>query len=185
MIGIIHVLPLITILIPFIADVLWRKCPAHWLQVVELPSGLQYLGEKPSWMHCSLWLTMNADTDSASEENVKVIQGRVSPWYAIRTFKLYQQWTTAITSWVTSSRILTVRNFNLFINVLGICRKKIKSVDQCFPVISVPSWVLLESSTSPHACTWIYRGLQMTPPSLPMALGKSRFYARHLQNFIL
>ena len=28
--------------------------------------------------------TMNADTDSASEESVKVIQG--SPWYAIRTF---------------------------------------------------------------------------------------------------
>ena len=29
---------------------------------------------------------MNADTDNTAEESVKVIQGRVAPLYAVRTF---------------------------------------------------------------------------------------------------
>ena len=51
--------------------------PAHWLQVESCRAGF-----KSEWksrrMHCSQWVTMNADTDSASEESVKVIQGRVA-----------------------------------------------------------------------------------------------------------
>ena len=48
--------------------------PAHWLQV---ESGLQIWGKSPLNTLFSVG-TMNADTDSASEESVKVIQGRVA-----------------------------------------------------------------------------------------------------------
>ena len=43
----------------------------------ELPSGLQISGKAQLYALFSV-VTMNADTDSASEENVKVIQGRVA-----------------------------------------------------------------------------------------------------------
>ena len=43
----------------------------------ELPSGLQIWGKRPLNALFSVD-TMNADTDSASEESVKVIQGRVA-----------------------------------------------------------------------------------------------------------
>ena len=43
----------------------------------ELPSGLQIWGKRPLNALFSV-ATMNADTDSASEERVKVIQERVS-----------------------------------------------------------------------------------------------------------
>ena len=43
----------------------------------ELPSGLQIWGKRPLNALFSVG-TMNPDTDSASEENVKVIQGRVA-----------------------------------------------------------------------------------------------------------
>ena len=51
--------------------------PAHWLQVESCRAGFKS-GGKDRWMHCSQWVTMNADTDSASDESVKVIQGRVA-----------------------------------------------------------------------------------------------------------
>ena len=58
--------------------------PAHWLQVESCRAGF-----KSEWKACcsvfypsknALFLvgTMNADTDSASEEGVKGIQGRVT-----------------------------------------------------------------------------------------------------------
>ena len=76
--------------------------PAHWLQVESCRAGF-----KSEWKtRCSVFYpsnnalfsvgTMNADTDSASEESVKVLQGRVRYTYVWRV----QQWTTAITSWV-------------------------------------------------------------------------------------
>ena len=43
----------------------------------ELPSGLQIWGKRPLNALFSV-ATMNADTDSASEESVKVIQERVA-----------------------------------------------------------------------------------------------------------
>ena len=43
----------------------------------ELPSGLQIWGKSPLNALFSVG-TMNPDTDSASEESVKVIQGRVA-----------------------------------------------------------------------------------------------------------
>ena len=43
----------------------------------ELPNGLQIWGKSPLNALFSV-VTMNADTDSASEESVKVIQGRVA-----------------------------------------------------------------------------------------------------------
>ena len=49
----------------------------------ELPSGLQIWGKSQLNALFSVG-TMNADTDSAPKESVKVIQG--CPWYAIRTF---------------------------------------------------------------------------------------------------
>ena len=48
----------------------------------ELPSGLQIWEKSP----LNALFSVDADTDSASEESVKVIQGRAAPWYAIRTF---------------------------------------------------------------------------------------------------
>ena len=59
--------------------------PAHWLQVESSQAGFKSRGKAQLYALFSV-VTMNADTDSASEENVKVIQGRVRPWYAIRTF---------------------------------------------------------------------------------------------------
>ena len=49
--------------------------PAHWLQVESCRAGFKS-GGKARWMHCSI--SVDADTDSASEESVKVIQGRVA-----------------------------------------------------------------------------------------------------------
>ena len=43
----------------------------------DLPSGVQILGKRPLIALFSVG-TMNPDTDSASEESVKVIQGRVA-----------------------------------------------------------------------------------------------------------
>ena len=51
----------------------------------ELPSGLQIWGKRPLNALFSV-ATMNADTDSASEESVKVIQETRRPWYTIRAF---------------------------------------------------------------------------------------------------
>ena len=42
---------------------------------------------------------MNADTDSAPEESVKVIQGHVAMVRYMYVWRV-QQWTTAITRWV-------------------------------------------------------------------------------------
>ena len=58
--------------------------PAHWLQVESCRAGF-----KSEWkVSCSVFYpsknalfslgAMNADTDSASEESVKVIQGRIA-----------------------------------------------------------------------------------------------------------
>ena len=51
--------------------------PAHWLQVESCRAGFKSRGKAQLNALFSV-VTMNADTDSASEENVKVIQGRVA-----------------------------------------------------------------------------------------------------------
>ena len=51
--------------------------PDHWLQVESCRAGMKSRGKDPLNALFSV-VTMNADTDSASEENVKVIQGRVA-----------------------------------------------------------------------------------------------------------
>ena len=78
----------------------------------ELPSGLQIWGKSP----LNALFSVDADTDSASEESVKVIQGRVAHMVRYTYVWRVQQWTTATTattSWVKfqNSRGLTVRNF--------------------------------------------------------------------------
>ena len=50
--------------------------PAHWLQVESCRAGFKSGGKRPLNALFSVD-TMNADTDSASEESVKVIQERV------------------------------------------------------------------------------------------------------------
>ena len=49
--------------------------PAHWLQVESCRAGFKS-GGKARWMQ--KLFSVDADTDSASEESVKVIQGRVA-----------------------------------------------------------------------------------------------------------
>ena len=51
--------------------------PAHWLQAESCQAGFKSRG-KAQLNALFVVVTMNADTDSASEENVKVIQGRVA-----------------------------------------------------------------------------------------------------------
>ena len=51
--------------------------PAHWLQVESCRAGFKSGGKTPLNASFSV-ATMNADTDSASEESVKVIQERVA-----------------------------------------------------------------------------------------------------------
>ena len=63
---------------------------AHWLKVESCRAGFKSRGKAQLNALFSV-VTMNADTDSASEENFKVIQGRVAHG--------------------TRSRILMVRNF--------------------------------------------------------------------------
>ena len=76
----------------------------------ELPSGLQIWGKRQA--ECKLFsvVAMNADTDSASAESVKVIQGRVAhgTLYVRLTYPTMDNRHNKPRS---SSRILTVRNF--------------------------------------------------------------------------
>ena len=51
--------------------------PAHWLQVESCRAGFKSRRKAQLNALFSV-VTMNADTDSASEQNVKVIQGRVA-----------------------------------------------------------------------------------------------------------
>ena len=51
--------------------------PAHWLQVETCRAGFKSWGKAQLNALFSV-VTMNADTDSAFEENVKVIQGRIA-----------------------------------------------------------------------------------------------------------
>ena len=59
--------------------------PAYWLQVESCRAGFKSGGKDQLNALFSVG-TMKADTDSASAESVKVIQGTRRPWYAIRTF---------------------------------------------------------------------------------------------------
>ena len=51
--------------------------PAHWLQVLSYGAGFKSWGKAQLNALFSV-VTMNADTDRASQENVKVIQGCVA-----------------------------------------------------------------------------------------------------------
>ena len=75
----------------------------------ELPSGLQIWGKDQLNALFSV-VAMNADTDSASAESVKVIQGRVAhgTLYVRLTCPAMDNRHNKLRS---SSRILTVRNF--------------------------------------------------------------------------
>ena len=60
--------------------------PAHWLQVESCRAGFKSQGKAQLNALFSV-VTMNADTDSASEEKKRQSNSRTRrPWYTIRTF---------------------------------------------------------------------------------------------------
>ena len=83
--------------------------PAHWLQVDSCRAGFKSGGKDQLNALFSV-VAMNADTDSASAESVKVIQGRVAhgTLYVRLTCPTMDNRHNKPRS---SSRILTVRNF--------------------------------------------------------------------------
>ena len=83
--------------------------PAHWLQVESCRAGFKSRGKDQLNVLFSVG-TMKADTDNASAESVKVVQGRVAhgTLYVRLTFPTMDNRHNRLR---LSSRILTVRNF--------------------------------------------------------------------------
>ena len=83
--------------------------PAHWLQAESCRAGFKSGGKDQLNALFSVG-TMKADTDSASAESVKVIQGRVAhgTLYVRLTCPTMDNRHNKLRA---SSRILTVRNF--------------------------------------------------------------------------
>ena len=105
--------------------------PTHWLQVESYRAGFKSGGKDQLNALFSVG-TMKADTDSASAESVKVIQGRVAhgTLYVRLTCPTMDNRNNKPRS---SSRILTVRNsLNLIYQRFRHFRNKIKSVDRAF-----------------------------------------------------
>ena len=111
--------------------------------------------------------TMKADTDSASAESVKVIQGRVAhgTLYVRLTCPTMDNHHNKPRS---SSRILTVRNFKFNLSTFRHFRNKIKSVDCAFLDFPCPqAWWSLNK---PSGCAF---GLA-NDSTKPFGHGKSK-----------
>ena len=136
------------------------KMPTHWLQVESCRAGFKSGGKDQLNALFSVG-TMKADTDSASAESVKLIQGRVAhgTLYVRLTCPTMDNRHNKPRS---SSRILTVRNFKFNL------RNKIKSVDRAFLDFPCPqAWWSLNK---PSGCTF---GLA-NDSTKPFGHGKSK-----------
>ena len=123
---------------------------AHWLQVESCRAGFKSGGKDQLNALFSVG-TMKADTDSASTESIKVIQGRVAHG------TLYVRLTcptmdNPYNKPRSSSRILKVRNLNLIYQRFRHFRNKIKSVHCAFLDFPCPqAWWSLNK---PSGCTF-------------------------------